>query len=136
MALFTTTIWQSYFENHDGAVSGTPLDCRHPFLDLRVLTFMLRTPPIPWARRKRLIREAMRGVLPEEVLSRDKAPLVADPFAKVVRKTPPPQLSIDETLRRFVDPALLPERSHQQSGIDPLAELRELGIWLRGRPRE
>ena len=70
---------QSYLEGYDPAISGTYLDRRHPFLDLRVLIFMLRTPPIPWARRKRLIREAMQGVLPEEVLTRDKAPLVADP---------------------------------------------------------
>ena len=88
IASFTSAIWQSYLEYHDPAISGTSPDCRHPFLDLRVLTFMLRTPPIPWARRKRLIREAMRGVLPEQVVTRDKAPLVADPRTKVERKTP------------------------------------------------
>jgi asparagine synthase (glutamine-hydrolysing) len=97
---------------------------------------MLRTPPIPWARRKRLIREAMRGVLPVEVLTRDKAPLVADPRTKVVQKTPLSPLSIDETLRRFVDSAKLPDGSHLQSGIDPLAKLRALDIWLRGRQRK
>jgi asparagine synthase (glutamine-hydrolysing) len=133
IASFTSAIWQSYFEHYDPAISGTSLDCRHPFLDLRVLTFMLRTPPIPWARRKRLIREAMRGVLPEGVLTRDKAPLVADPLAKVVRKTPLSPLSMDETLLRFVDPAKLADGSHPQSAIDPLAKLRTLDIWLKGR---
>jgi asparagine synthase (glutamine-hydrolysing) len=136
MASFTSAIWQSYFECHDAAISGTSLDCRHPFLDLRVLTFMLRTPPIPWARRKRLIREAMRGVLPKEVLTRDKASLVADPLTKVVRKTPLAPLSIDETLRRFVDPSKLPDGSGIQSGIDPLAKLRALDMWLKDRQRK
>jgi asparagine synthase (glutamine-hydrolysing) len=135
IASFTSAIWQSYLESHDAAISGTYLDRRHPFLDLRVLTFMLRTPPIPWARRKRLIREAMRGVLPEEVLTRDKAPLIVDPSTKVVRKTPLPPLSIDETLGRFVDPAKLPDGSHPELASDPLAKLRALDIWLKGRQR-
>lgn len=135
IASFTSAIWQAYLEYHDAAISGTPLDCRHPFLDLRVLTFMLRTPPIPWARRKRLIREAMRGKLPEEVLSRDKAPLVTDPRAKAMRRTPPAPLSIDETLLRFVDPIKLPDGCQLQSGIDPLAKLRALDTWLKARQR-
>jgi hypothetical protein len=133
IAAFRHVLWQSYLEAHDTAVSGTYLDCRHPFLDLRVLTFMLRTPPIPWGRRKWLIREAMRGVLPEEVLTRHKAPLVADPWTKVVRKTPLSPLSIDQTLHRFVNPAKLPAESHLQSGIDPLAKLRALDTWLKSR---
>jgi asparagine synthase (glutamine-hydrolysing) len=136
IASFTSANWQSYLESHDSAISGTSLDCRHPFLDLRVLTFLLRTPPIPWARRKRLIREAMRGVLPEQVVTRDKAPLVADPCMKVVQKTPLSPLSIGETLCRFVDPAKLPDGSDLQSGVDPLAKLRALDIWLRGRRRK
>jgi asparagine synthase (glutamine-hydrolysing) len=135
IASFTNASWQPYLEYHDAATSGTSLDCRHPFLDLRVLTFMLRTPPIPWARRKRLIRDAMRGVLPEQVVTRDKAPLVADPRTKVVRKTPLPHLSIDETLRRFVDPAKLPDGSRPESASDPLAKLRALDIWLKGHRR-
>ena len=133
IATFRNIMLQSYLEAHDTAISGTYLDCRHPFLDLRVLTFMLRTPPIPWGRRKRLIREAMRGVLPEEVLARDKAPLVADSRTKVVRKTPLSPLSIDETLHRFVDPAKLPAESHLQSGTDPLARLLALDSWLKSR---
>jgi asparagine synthase (glutamine-hydrolysing) len=135
MALFGTSIWQSYLESHDSAVSGTPLDCRHPFLDLRVLTFMLHTPPIPWARRKRLIREAMRGVLPEEVLNRDKAPLVINPSARVTRRdTPSAPLLISETLCRFVDPAKLPDKSHIEWSTDSLTAVRELDIWLRDHP--
>jgi asparagine synthase (glutamine-hydrolysing) len=135
IATFRNPLVQSYLEGYDPAISGTYLDRRHPFLDLRVLIFMLRTPPIPWARRKRLIREAMQGVLPEEVLTRDKAPLVADPSTKVVRKTPLPPLLVNETLRRFVDPAKLPEVSQLRSGIDPLARLRALDSWLKSRQR-
>jgi asparagine synthase (glutamine-hydrolysing) len=136
MLSFTKAIWQRYFEEFDPVVSGTSLDCRHPFLDLDVLTFMLRTPPIPWARRKRLIRDAMRGVLPEEVLTRDKAPLVADPQTTVVRKTLFPPLSIDAALRKFIDPAKLYDRLQVQSGIDPFARIRALDAWLKSHTRK
>jgi asparagine synthase (glutamine-hydrolysing) len=131
IANFTSPFWQRYFEFYDPAISGTPLDWRHPYTDLRVLIFMLRTPPIPWARRKWLIREAMRGILPEEVLKRDKAPLAADPRSRVAWKMPPPPLWMDVTLCRFVDPTKLPDGSQPQSAAGPLAKLWALHVWLR-----
>jgi asparagine synthase (glutamine-hydrolysing) len=133
MASFASPIWQMYFEYFDPALSGSSLDIRHPYVDLEVLSFMLRTPPIPWGRRKHLIREAMRGRLPDEVLARDKAPLVVDPNTRVVRKTPLPPLSINPALRRFIDPTKLPDDSGETSGIDPLEKVRTLDAWLKSR---
>ena len=46
-----------------------------PFLDLRLVNFMLALPPEPWFRNKYLERRAMRNDLPEEVLQRAKKPL-------------------------------------------------------------
>jgi asparagine synthase (glutamine-hydrolysing) len=46
-----------------------------PFFDMRLVEYVLRTPPVPWRRDKRLLREAMRGRLPEEVRLRPKTPL-------------------------------------------------------------
>ncbi|HET6930520.1 MAG TPA: hypothetical protein VFI45_09390, partial [Candidatus Acidoferrum sp.] len=37
-------------------------------------------PPVPWCIDKELGRRAMKGELPEEVLARPKAPLLADPL--------------------------------------------------------
>ncbi len=88
IASFTSAIWPSFLDGFDVAVSGVPIEWRHPYLDLRVLTFLLSVPPIPWARRKFLIRKAMKGVLPEEVLSRGKAPLADDPVVKMLQKYP------------------------------------------------
>ena len=135
MASFTSPIWQMYFEHFDPALSGTSLDFRHPYADLEVLSFMLCTPPIPWGRRKQLIREAMRGRLPDEVLARDKAPLTVDRNTRVVRKTPLPPLSINPALRRFIDPTRLPDDSAGKSGIDPLDKIRTLDAWLKSRPQ-
>jgi asparagine synthase (glutamine-hydrolysing) len=68
-------LWRHLFEGLDAGVTGAPLEFRHPYVDVRMLQFLLAVPPLPWARRKLLIRRAMRGRLPEAVLARDKTPL-------------------------------------------------------------
>lgn len=128
-ASFASPIWQAYYEQFDPALSGSSLDARHPYADLEVLTFMLRTPPIPWGRRKRLIREAMKDLLPGDVLRRDKAPLVADPHRALGGSEPSP-LSIESTLRKFIDPAKLPDRTVETGSLDKICAL---DAWLKGR---
>ncbi len=135
MQSFSSPIWQRLFEHIDPVVSGSTLDYRHPYLDLEVLTFMLKTPPIPWARRKHLIREAMRGRLPDAILSREKTPLAVDPLAIVARTMSPPPLSESAALSHYVDVARLPADAAAAPGIDPLAKVRILNAWLEGRPR-
>ncbi len=80
---FACSYWQMlndwYYET--GAL-GIPLECRLPFFDLRLVTFMLALPPLPWCLNKTLFREAGRDLLPEEVRLRPKAgvahPLIMD----------------------------------------------------------
>ena len=49
-----------------------PADMPDPFLDRRVLTFLWSLPAIPWFQRKHLLRSAMQGRLPDEILARPK----------------------------------------------------------------
>jgi asparagine synthase (glutamine-hydrolysing) len=79
IASFGTPVWQSLFAGLD-AEAAQSFEWRHPYLDLRVLQFLLSVPPVPWARRKLVMREAMRGRLPAEILARRKTPLVANPL--------------------------------------------------------
>jgi asparagine synthase (glutamine-hydrolysing) len=53
----------------------TPPDHCDPFLDPRLIEFVLSLPPLPWLFRKHLLREAMAGRLPEDVLRRPKTAL-------------------------------------------------------------
>ena len=55
------------------------LEHRHPLMDLRLVELLLKVPPVPWCVGKHLMREAMRGVLPEAVRTRPKTPLVGEP---------------------------------------------------------
>jgi asparagine synthase (glutamine-hydrolysing) len=137
IASFTGSRWQYFLEDFDPSVSGTPLAWRHPYLDLRVLTFLLSVPPIPWARRKRLIREAMRGCLPKEVLSRDKAPLVGNPVARMLQKYGLPQLSLDGPILRYIDHTKLPKILPDEPVIRPLPLIRVyvLDSWLKSNAR-
>ena len=68
--------WTHLFENyyHD-LLFG--IDCRHPFFDFRVLRFLLA---IPQSQKedKRLLRNAMAGALPGEILDRPKAVMMTD----------------------------------------------------------
>jgi asparagine synthase (glutamine-hydrolysing) len=68
-------LWAHLFETMDPGFSGTTLRHRHPFFDLRVVAFAGSLPPVPWFPHKRLLRDAMRGSLPEPVLARPKTPL-------------------------------------------------------------
>lgn len=46
---------------------------RDPFLDLRVVEFVLSLPPLPWLFNKHLLRRAMEGELPRAIVQRPKA---------------------------------------------------------------
>jgi len=72
--------WGSVLEEQDEAWTQAPLESRAPFLDLRLLQFLFRLPPLPWCMRKELTRQAMRGLLPVEIVERKKTPLVSDPL--------------------------------------------------------
>jgi len=71
--------WQRLAQYVDAAAMRMPLEYRSPYLDLRVVRFLLRVPPMPWFAEKELLRRAMTGRLPESVRTRRKTPLRSDP---------------------------------------------------------
>ncbi|HYW65093.1 MAG TPA: asparagine synthase-related protein [Candidatus Dormibacteraeota bacterium] len=78
--------WAGVLEDEDAAWTGVPLEARAPLLDLRLLHFLLRLPPVPWCVNKELARQAMNGCLPDAVLQRPKTPLVMDPLEACQQK--------------------------------------------------
>src|SRR5690348_3155412 len=127
--------WSSAFESEDAGWTGVPVELRAPLLDQRLLRFLLRVPPVPWCMEKTLLREAMRGMLPEEVRARPKTPLVGDlikhsmdskKWSQLPLPLPPPEL------QEFVDWQLLgttlagAEGSTLRVGLRPIS----LCYWL------
>jgi asparagine synthase (glutamine-hydrolysing) len=72
--------WSTILESEDAGNTNVRLETRAPLLDLRVLRFQLRVPPVPWCMDKELTRRALKGYLPEDILERPKTPLVRDPL--------------------------------------------------------
>jgi asparagine synthase (glutamine-hydrolysing) len=72
-------IWASIFESSDPGVTGMPQEVRLPFLDLRLIDYVLAIPPLPWCIKKEMLRVAMEGKLPEIISRRPKTPLAGDP---------------------------------------------------------
>jgi asparagine synthase (glutamine-hydrolysing) len=109
-ALASQGYWAGVLESEDAAWLGVPLERRAPFLDRRVLEFLLRVPPVPWCMEKELLREAMRTRLPEEIRTRRKTPLLRSPFeaqAERLQWSPLPLPAPHAALREFVDWSIL-----------------------------
>ena len=70
--------WAFVFESYDPGVMSEPVETRHPFFDLRLIDYVWSIPGVPWCLDKTILREAMRGFLPEPVRRRPKAPLAGD----------------------------------------------------------
>ena len=82
---FTGPLWPLVFEEYDSQNTLAPLETRHPYVDLRLLRFMLSVPAIPWCRIKYLLRRAMRGMLPEQILWRTKTVFPWEPPGDLTR---------------------------------------------------
>ena len=77
--------WTDLLENSDPGVTQSPVEIRYPFLDLRMVDYLLALPPFPWFFKKRLLRQAMAGRLPKRVLTRPKTPLPIHPVAEALK---------------------------------------------------
>ena len=78
-------LWTNMFELEDPGATGSPVETRYPFLDLRIVNFLLAIPPFPWFFQKTILREATVGQLPERVRTRPKTPLEGDPVSAQLR---------------------------------------------------
>jgi asparagine synthase (glutamine-hydrolysing) len=129
--------WSVILENEDAGWTGVPVETRAPLLDERLIRFLLRVPPVPWCMNKQLLREAMRGLLPEEVRLRRKTPLSGDPLQIHEQKNgwkPVLPKESCERLADFVNCRMLSATFRSNPGLALWDEIRPvaLGIWLKG----
>jgi asparagine synthase (glutamine-hydrolysing) len=114
----------------------TAIDFTEPFVDLRLVEFAMTLPPIPWNKRKLLLRQAMQGMLPPEVLARPKTPapqvmmtLVSMPGVEWI-DTWQPFPEAEGYIRRSAIPPIYGTHDTHRVGVDtrPLF----FNEWLRG----
>lgn len=77
--------WNYLFENADAGATCSNADIRYPFLDLRMVNYVLALPPFPWLFEKTLVRRSMKTALPENTLKRKKTPLSIHPVAEALK---------------------------------------------------
>jgi asparagine synthase (glutamine-hydrolysing) len=135
-AALSGSFWPNLLESEDSAWNDAAVESRAPLLDLRILRFLLRVPPVPWCVHKELLRQAVRGLLPDEIRLRPKTPLQGDPLLIQVKNRRWSQVPLPaptETIRKFVDweklSAVLESKSVSSLWVDlqPLSLLH----WLK-----
>jgi asparagine synthase (glutamine-hydrolysing) len=131
---FHTPLWQSLFERFDPGVSKASFEVRHPFVDIRMLRFLLAVPPLPWCRSKYLLRKAMDKRLPRRVLHRRKTTLDSRLLNTYLTDFCRSQFLPSEAIREYVAPELLPN-STEPADIERSLRIRSLNHWLQNSHR-
>jgi asparagine synthase (glutamine-hydrolysing) len=129
--------WSGVFEAEDAASTGVPTELRAPLLDQRVLRYLLRVPPVPWCAHKDLLRQTMRGLLPEKIRLRPKTPLRGDSLELHVERgtwSPAPLPKPPAELREFVNWEQLRATLATAASSTLWVGLRpvSLSYWLKG----
>jgi len=130
--------WPNLFEGYDPGTTGVPVEVRHPFFDLPVVSFLLALPALPWCSDKELLREAARGILPNAVRLRRKSPLLADPLTALLQQ--PQAACVDSfeaapELDRYVERRRIPKVFGERDPWTAWIHLRPLSLnfWLQSR---
>ncbi|MBM2812536.1 MAG: asparagine synthase, partial [Chloroflexi bacterium] len=136
-ASLTGQFWQNWFEREDAGFIGVAIEERFPFFDVRLLEYVLSIPPLPWCIEKELLRSAMRGLLPEAVRMRPKAPLGGVPYVALLAQPEARWLDramLSDTTRRYVRADLVPPATVSPHPMESWVNLRPFSFdnWLAG----
>ena len=128
-------VWAPLFEGYDAGATKLNLELRHPFVDVRLVEYLLSIPAVPWCLHKHILRLAMKDQLPAAVLNRHKTPLAGDPALQLVRSTSVRWLDnfeVNPPLERFVNLKRRRSVADEVTPDDLWASLRvfALNYWL------
>jgi asparagine synthase (glutamine-hydrolysing) len=123
-------LWQSLFDGLDAAYTRVPLEVAYPFLDLRMLRFLMRVPVVPWCRDKYLMRYTFRGDLPEVVRRRPKTPLRGHPHYEKVRRDGVPRLAASRLLEQYGSPQQFENVPSSPAHTEAALRFLALSRWL------
>jgi asparagine synthase (glutamine-hydrolysing) len=141
-------LWRYTFETSDPGFHGFPLEFPFPFLDLRLLNYLLAVPPLPWFVDKTLLRATLRDrprqrrtPFPPDILNRPKTPLAGHPLLIHLQRGESPWSWIEDcdAIAAYIDPQALrqtiPTHPTQINQIWPALRIFALARWLQHRPQ-
>ena len=128
-------LWAPLLEGYDAGATRLPLDVRHPFLDVRLVEYILAIPTKPWCVNKHILRCAMKDRLPAAVVKRPKTPLAGDPALQLSRRGSVRWLDnfeVSPQLTRFVNLRLRRSLAEEETPEALWANLRLFALthWL------
>ena len=137
-AAYQEGFWAEVLDAEDAGWTGVGLEMRMPLLDLRIIRYLLRLPPVPWCVNKEIVRVAMRNLLPPQITGRPKTPMVEgeleklDPRAIKAKEIDTVQ-DARQTLERFVNFGKWCETFNTPKGSLTWLDLRPLSLlkWLK-----
>jgi asparagine synthase (glutamine-hydrolysing) len=141
-ALLLNDSYSRMFDVLDSEQTRFAIEERHPLFDLRVVEYMLSIPPITWCADKLILREAMRGRLPEAVRRHPKVRHPHDAVLAHLAVAPQfqwePLLPKDGALDDVVDPGGLVSAVKSYARAAPweqaaLVRAVEVARWLAFR---
>jgi len=125
-------------EWYDPGVSGLALEFEFPFMDVRLMEYLLALPPLPWCADKSILRLAMRDRLPQAILERPKTAFRQNPTFDMIARGGNLQtaLSAMPELDPYARRSTLLEGLAQGPGgnfweVPLLLRVLSLGAWLR-----
>ena len=124
------------FEQENAGITPYPVEMRYPFLDLRLVNYLLGMPPFPWFFEKMLLRDAMSGRIPERTRVRPKTPLHSDPVTAQLKRTGlgwVKSMQWSKDSNRFIESAAVVVPHGKMSDEEIRVHLRPycLNIWLQ-----
>ena len=137
-------LWSNIFTWSDPGFSGFPVKVRFPFFDLRLVLYLLSVPSAPWFENKFLLREVMKGLLPESVRQRPKTTLRGFAhYNSVQQRGIQPwmvELAITQVLTSYVNTERLLQRLQSLVDITAVSYYQtipalQLAYWLRHQQR-
>lgn len=137
--LIDSATWARTFEANDAGATGKPLVWASPYFDVRLIEYLFSLPPMPHFADKDIVRQGLRGWIPDEVLYRRKTPLPIDPsavsFSQAPRKWLEAVESVDELHRWLKRPTLCEaiRRGGSQYQSSQQAFAVSLALWLNKR---
>ena len=139
ISALNSKMWAALFESYHTSVTNLDLEVRHPFIDLRLVEFLLAIPPVPWCFNKYILRAAMKNKLPAAVVNRPKTALAGDPALQLVRRASVRWLDsfeVSPQLERFVNPdrRRLPADEQTSDGLWANLRVFALNHWLTQLP--
>ena len=135
-ASLANPLYQVFFEEHDAGTMSIPVEFRFPLLDVRLVSYALALPPLPWCVDKIMLRELAKGRLPDLIRRRPKTPLAGCPELALVRRpgsrwldTFEPCEQLTSYVRREAIPAVTTETDPERlwMNLRPLS----LNYWLQ-----